>query len=66
MFCQVKPRMCGNHVIMIALTWYKKILKITKGESEAVNLRKTDNTMANTMDKHKFYKTLHRNLKIKQ
>ena len=54
---------CAFHVIMIALTWYKKMLKITKGESEAVYWRKTDNTKDGQT---KIYKTLHRNLKIKQ
>jgi hypothetical protein len=44
-------------------------LKITKGESEAVIRRRTDNTMAKRKMKKgqtKIYKTLHRKLKIEQ
>ena len=51
-------------------TWFmKKGLKIPKEQSESVNLRRTDNTIANrkrTKAKTTIYKTLHQKLKIEQ
>ena len=48
---------------------HKKSLKIPKGYSEAVNRRRTDNTMTNrkrTKGQTTIYKTQHRKLKIYQ
>ena len=51
------------------LVIYKKSLKIPKGQSESVYRRRTDNTMAkrkSTKGQTTIYKTLLKNLKIKQ
>jgi len=48
---------------------YKVKLKISKGPSEAINRRMTDNTMANrkrAKGQITIYKTLHRKLKKEQ
>jgi hypothetical protein len=53
----------------LAMLNYKNSLKIPKGQSEAVNQRMTDNTMAKKKDEKRtnlIYKTLHRKLKIEQ
>jgi len=47
----------------------KKSLKVPKGESETVNQRRTNNTMAKikgTIGQTMIYKTLHRKLKIER
>ena len=49
--------------------WKKKNLKISKGQSESVNRKSTDNTMAkrkSTKGQTTIYKTLRRKLKIEQ
>ena len=53
----------------VTLHSFKNILKIPKGQSEAVNQRRTDNTMAKRKSKQAKTtknKTLHRKIKIEQ
>jgi len=51
----------------INLTQIKKSLQIPKGQSESINRRRTDNTMAKrkgTKGKTTIYKPIHKTLKI--
>jgi len=62
-----KSKILYKHTVI--LRSFKKILKIPKGQSEAVNQRRTDNTMTKGKSKQANTtknKTLHRKLKIEQ
>ena len=57
---------CIDVFFQIFLYVLKKSFKVPNGQSEAVNGRRTDNTMAKIKGRISIHKTLQRKLKIEQ
>jgi hypothetical protein len=67
--CSMFPVSLDCSFLITSSDFSKKSLKLPMGQSEAVNWRKTDNTMTKTKRKKwhtTIFNTLHRNLKIQQ